>query len=287
MRQVTGFVPPIATPMRDGALDLDSLRREIDYLAEHVSGFLVGGSVGEHPNLTLEEREATLRVVARHKAPGHFLAASIADNCLENSRRLAAVAGELGADVLMVSCPNYYTNDRAMLTAYFARLGDLVGDQALCLYDNPTATRTQLSVADIEAIITACPRVTHIKVTDPAPAKVTALRERTRLTIHAGDDIVLWHMLSRGADGAMVALPMIYPEVASTVWRRLQADDLAGALAAYRQASHFIHIALGSYDYVQVIKTVLHHRGVIASPESRLPLAPLSPTRREEVLAAL
>jgi len=138
MRQVTGFVPPIATPMRDGALDLDSLRREIDYLAGHVSGFLVGGSVGEHPNLTLEEREATLRVVARHKAPSHFLAASIADNCLENSRRLAAVAGELGADVLMVSCPNYYTNDRAMLTAYFARLGQL--QPQITVFDGPSVS---------------------------------------------------------------------------------------------------------------------------------------------------
>ncbi len=207
--RVTGFVPPIATPLLDGRLDLPSLERQLDDLAEHVAGYLVGGSVGEVASLTLEERETLMRTCAARGAT-HRLAMSISDNCFEHSRRLAGTAGEAGADLVMVSCPNYFTNGRAMLVDYFGRLGEIVPTD-ICLYDNPLASNTSLTIEDIAAIADAVPRVSHIKVTDLALEKVAALREATSLVVLAGDDAVLWNQLDRGAEGAMVALPLIYP----------------------------------------------------------------------------
>ena len=66
--RVTGFLPPIATPLLDGKLDLDSLRRQLDYLGDHVEGYLVGGSVGEVASLTMEEREQLMRAACRPRA---------------------------------------------------------------------------------------------------------------------------------------------------------------------------------------------------------------------------
>src|SRR5262249_49475471 len=143
----------------------------------------------------------------------HSLAFSISDNSIETSRRLSEIAGECGADLLMVLSPNYYGNDRAMLKAYFAAVSEFASADN-CLYDNPIASHTQLSVADVVELEGAAPRLTHVKVTDLAVEKVTALRERTSLVVLAGDDAVLWGQLARGAEGAMVALPMIYPECA-------------------------------------------------------------------------
>jgi 1-pyrroline-4-hydroxy-2-carboxylate deaminase len=208
--RVTGFVPPIATPFRDGTLDLDSLRRILDDLAEHVSGVLVGGSVGEAASLTVEERVAVMRAVAAHLGPNLVLAVSISDNAIENSRRLSDAAGQVGAALLMVSCPNYYTNDPRMLEQYFATVSTFASAD-LCLYDNPIASHTNLTVADIKTLAAAAPRLTHVKVTDTAIDKVETLKSETTLAVHAGDDVVLWHQLTRGADGGMVALPMIYP----------------------------------------------------------------------------
>jgi 4-hydroxy-tetrahydrodipicolinate synthase len=285
--RVTGLVPPIVTPFRDGALDLDSLKRVLDDLAEHVSGILVGGSVGETPSLTVDERLELMHAVARHlSGRSLFLAVSIADNSIVNSRRLAEAAGEVGADVCVLSCPNYFTNDRGMLEAYFAAISEFTPAD-LCLYDNPLATQTILSVEDIKALITAAPRLTHVKVTDTALGKVDALRRETDLVVLSGDDVVLWHQLSRGAEGAMVALPMIDPLRASAIWRALARGDTDAAYEEYRHVTTLIHIALGAPDYVPVIKTVLHARGVIASPEVRLPLVELATVRRDEVLACL
>lgn len=284
--RVTGFLPPIATPLLDGRLDLDSLRRELDYLADHVAGYLVGGSVGEVASLTVEERETLMRACAAHVDGDRALAVSISDNSIEVSRRLASVAGEVGAELVVVSCPNYYANSREMLVEYFGAVAEFAPAD-ICLYDNPYASHTPLSVETVSALAEAVPRLTHVKVTDTAVEKVAALRESTRLVVHAGDDVVLWHQLSRGAEGAMVALPMVFPERASSLWAALQAGDRAAAFAAYAETTTFLQLALGASDFVASIKTVLHHRGVIASPEVRLPLVPPTKRRRDEFVAAL
>jgi 4-hydroxy-tetrahydrodipicolinate synthase len=284
--RVRGLLPPIATPMKDGRIDLDSLRRQLEYLDAYVDGYLVGGSVGEVASLTLDERDLLMRTCAEHSRGERRIAASISDNCLEHSRRLAETAGETGADLVMVSCPNYYANEFDMLVAYFAAIGEFAPVD-ICIYDNPIASHTQLSVADIRAIAEAVPKVTHVKVTDTAIEKMDALRSETDLVLHAGDDAVLWHQLTRGADGAMVALPMIFPECARNVFDLLGAGDQAAAWEEYGRAARFFHVALGAPDFVAAIKTVLHHRGVIASPEMRLPLVAPTARRRAEFIAAV
>ena len=286
MTRLNGFVPPIATPFRGGALDLRSFARLMDHLAEHVSGYLVGGSVGEVPSLTLDERATLMRAAAGQRPSGHFLAVSVSDNAVGNTRVLSEVAGEVGADVLMLSCPNYYANDLQMLIEYFGAVGDFASAD-ICLYDNPLASHTALSVADIKAIADAVPRVTHIKVTDTAIGKVASLREATDLVMCAGDDAVLWNQLTGGADAAMVALPMIAPEIAARLWSAYERRAMDDAFTAYAHVAPFLHSSLGAADYVGVIKTVLHHRGVIESAELRLPLVALPAAREAEVVAAV
>lgn len=282
-RKVVGLLPPLVTPFKDGAIDRASLARMLDDLAGNVAGVLVGGSVGEVPSLTLDERLGLMRAVADHVGETMDLAISIGDNSIENTRRLVDGAAALGTPLLVVSLPNYYANSVAMLTEYLGTLAEFA-PLDLCLYDNPAANHTPLTVDQIKAIADAVPQLTHVKVTDTALEKVAVLRAATDLTIHAGDDAVLWHQLTRGVDGAMVALPMIYPQRAAEIWRLVTAGELDAAYAEYRHVTDMIHLALGAVDYVAVIKEILHARGVIDSTEVRLPLVPLPPQRRDEVL---
>jgi dihydrodipicolinate synthase/N-acetylneuraminate lyase len=85
----------------------------------------------------------------------------------------------------------------------------------------------------------------------------------------------------------MVALPMIAPEIAASMWSAYESGAMDDAFAAYARAAPFLHSSLGAADYVAVIKTVLHHRGVIESAEVRLPLVALPAARRAEVIGAL
>jgi 4-hydroxy-tetrahydrodipicolinate synthase len=283
--RITGIIPPIPTPFRNGRLDLDSMRRELDYLQPSVTGYLVGGSTGEYSSLSMEERDQIVRTVAAHTNGERSLVVSIADNSIEHSRRLSECAGEVGASLLVLSCPNYFPNNRAMLGEYFAAISDFASAD-LCLYDNPVASGTQLSIDDIAAICACAPRVTHIKVTDSAIGKMAALRESTSLVTFAGDDSVLWHHLNSGASGMMTAIPMIYPERTAEMWSLFAAGEIDAAYDQYVHMTHFIHISLSSADYPGVVKAVLHEQGALASPEVRLPLVSLSSDRRAEVLAS-
>ena len=280
-----GFVPPIVTPFRDGRVDYDSLGRVLDDLLGNVQGILVGSSVGESPSLTMTERIELMRAVARQLDGNCGLAVSVSDNSILNTRELSDAAGEAGARTLLIAAPNYFSNDRSMLTAYFHAVSDFASAD-LCLYDNPIATHTQLTVADIKAIADAAPRVTAVKVTDTSIGKVEALMRETDLQVFAGDDVVLWNQMCGGVSGAMVAIPMIFPEISRALWSAYSAGDHANAERLFRKLSHFIQVGLGAPDYVPVIKTILHRRGVIASPDLRLPLVPLSPSRADQILLA-
>jgi 4-hydroxy-tetrahydrodipicolinate synthase len=282
--RITGILPPIPTPFVDGRVDLESLRRLLDYLHPTVDGVLVGGSTGEAASLTTSERESVIRTVAAHLGRDCPLAVSIADNSLETTRRLAEVAGECSASLLVLSCPTYFPNSRAMLEAYFAAVADFASAD-LCLYDNPIASNTVLGVDDIVALVAGTPQLTHVKMTDTALGKVAALRAAADVTVLAGDDSVLWHQLLGGAEGIMTAIPMFLPEPAAAMWKAFAQGDHGTASARYLELVPCIHSAIAS-DYPAAVKTVLHSRGLLSSPEVRLPLLPLASERREEVLAA-
>jgi 4-hydroxy-tetrahydrodipicolinate synthase len=284
--KVTGLLPPIPTPFLDGRIDLESLQRLLDDLGDNVDGILVGGSVGETASLTVDERITVIETVARHLGGNGFLAVSVSDNAVPNSHRLAEVAAENGAHVLVVSCPNYYENSPQMLTEYFGTLGDFTPVD-LCLYDNPIASHTTLDVQAIGDLARAVPTLTHVKVTDTANGKVAMLREQTDLVLHAGDDAVLWHQMDCGVEGAMVAMPMIYPQAMRRFWSAFNAGERDTASELYTPMARFSHLSLGAPDYPAVIKAVLHSRGVIESAEVRLPLVRLAARRQAEVIGAI
>jgi 4-hydroxy-tetrahydrodipicolinate synthase len=172
-----------------------------------------------------------------------------------------------------------------MLQSYFAAISDFACAD-ICLYDNPIASNTSLSVSDIVALVATTPRLTHVKMTDTSLGKVASLRQAANVTVFAGDDSVLWHQLADGAEGIMTASPMIYPERVATMWRAFVAGNRDDAYDEYRSLSHFIHCALTNADYPAVVKAILHQRGVIATPDVRAPLLPLSPSRHAEIVAA-
>jgi 4-hydroxy-tetrahydrodipicolinate synthase len=284
MTPVTGLIPPIPSPLTDGRLDLRSLERIVEDISPHVSGMLVGGGVGEVASLSIDERVTLFEAVKRMLPEGLCLAVSIADNSLEHTRRLAEAAAEAGASLVVASCPGYYANDVGMLKAYFTTVSALAPID-LCLYDNPFSSHTTLSVADIAAIAACAPRMTHVKVTDLSPGKAAALKEATDLIVCAGDDAVLWEQI-HDADAVMVAAPLIYPEECAALWNAVVNGEPEIARARYLELAPFLHASLGSSDYVAVIKAVIHHRGIIESPEVRLPLVDLAPRRLAAVIDA-
>jgi dihydrodipicolinate synthase/N-acetylneuraminate lyase len=124
-------------------------------------------------------------------------------------------------------------------------------------------------------------------MTDVAIGKVAAVLSATEITVLAGEDSVLWHQINAGAEGAMTAIPMIYPETSARMWQLFRSGAISDAFVEYQKLAPFITVGIHGDDYVAAVKTVLQQQGVLESDEVRLPLVALSAERRAEVLAAL
>ena len=287
---LAGNIPTIATPMRDGAVDHASLRSLLAYIDPHVDGYLTCGSVGEGASLTLAERIAVMETVTafrQESANRRTWFFGTSGTALPEIERLVAACVACGVDALLTPQPSYFAISPPMPQQFFAAVAAM-SDLPIVIYDNPFPTSYYLGTDEIIELAGVNTTIVGVKVTDPDVQKVSALKTRSDMLVYAGDDFICWRMLCRGADGAMLAYPMILPETFARMYRLHRDGRRADAFAVWsREILPFVNECLRDTDYVQTSKTALHRLGVIASAELRLPLTALDATRQEEVDEAL
>ena len=287
---LAGNIPTIATPMRDGAVDHASLRCLLAYIDPHVDGYLTCGSVGEGASLTLDERIAVIETVKKFRRTTNshrtwFFGTS--GTALPEIARLVQACVDHGVDALLTPQPAYFAISPPMPQQFFAAVAGM-SDLPIVIYDNPYPTSYYLGTDEIIALVADNPTIVGVKVTDPNVQKVSALKARSEMPVYTGDDFICWRMLCRGADGAMLAFPMILPETFARMYRLHRAGRREDAFALWSSdILPFVNECLRDTDYVQTSKAALQRLGVIASAEMRLPLTPLDATRRQEVNEAL
>ena len=69
-----GYMPALVTPFRNGALDLETLKKLVDWhIAEGTNGFVPVGTTGESPTLSHAEHDTVVRKSLRPSRAGHRL----------------------------------------------------------------------------------------------------------------------------------------------------------------------------------------------------------------------
>src|SRR5713226_6121011 len=120
---LAGVIPIVATPFDDrGGLDLDSLRRVVDYLIDAgAHGVAALGVAGEIYALTDAERRAVAQTVVKQAAG-----------------RLPVVVGAShnGADVLMVMPPSFIKPAEQGIYEYYAMIAE-AARIPIMIQDNP------------------------------------------------------------------------------------------------------------------------------------------------------
>ena len=276
--------------MRDGAVDHDSLRSLLAYIDPYVDGYLTCGSVGEGASLTLDERIAVMETVAAYRdttGSRRTWLFGTSGTSLPEIERLVAACVDHGVDGLLTPQPSYFAISPPMPQRFFATVAGM-SDLPVVIYDNPHPTSYYLGTDEIIELAAENATIVGVKVTDPNVQKVSALKSRSDMLVYTGDDFIAWRMLCRGADGAMLAYPMILPETFARMYRLHQEGRREDAFTVWsREILPFVNECLRDTDYVQTSKAALHRLGVIAAAELRLPLMPLDTTRWQEVDEAL
>jgi 4-hydroxy-tetrahydrodipicolinate synthase len=279
-----GAMTALVTPFRDGAVDMEAaeglMRWQVD---EGIDGLVISGTTGESPTLTEDERLAltgsALRI-ANGKIP--VIVGTGSNNtahAIESSRN----AEDAGADGLLLVTPYYNKPTQSGLLAHYRAIADAVSIP-ICLYSVPG--RTALGIApETVAALAEHPNIAALKEAGGSVERITAIRQRTDLSLLSGDDPIAVPMIAAGAKGLITVIGNVAPRETRTMISDALNDDFAKALLIHDRLYPLMKALFLETNPVPA-KEALHMMGRIGD-ELRLPLVPMQAGNRARLADAL
>jgi 4-hydroxy-tetrahydrodipicolinate synthase len=280
-RVLTAMVTPFDA---GGALDL----KRTEELAAHLvalgnDGLVVGGTTGEGPTTTDEEKAEVVRAVVAAVGERATVVAGAGTYDTAHSVHLARAAEQAGAHGLLVVTPYYSRPPQAGLLAHFTAVADATGLPVM-LYDIPARSVVPIELATLQRLAEH-PRIVAVKdARGDLPHGVKVLAS-TPLAYYCGDDPLNLPGLAVGAAGFV------------SVTGHVVADRLRAMLEAFEAGEHEraravntallpVSRAMDRVGGVVFAKTALRLTGLDVG-EPRLPLPPADDDQVRAIAADL
>ena len=287
---LAGIFPPIPTPFKANEdIDFNHLRSNLErWNREPLGGYVVGGSNGEFPFLTVEERVEVVRA-ARQAIPRDRLL--IAGSGMESAREAIALTrrmAEAGADVALVITPNYYKArmNVAALEGYFRAVAD-ASPIPVMLYSVPANTGLDMP-AQVVINLATHPNILGMKDSGGDVTKFGFIANETRRTgfqLVAGSAGFFLGALSVGAVGCVPALGNIAGGKLAQLLDSFKHGDIESARAIQLPLVE-PNYAVTSRFGVPGLKAAMDMVGYYGGPV-RSPLLPLSEADSAELKRVL
>jgi len=272
---------PLVTPFQsDGTVDEKRLREVATWVVEQGVDFVVPcGSNGESELMTVDERARVVEVVS--DAVSVPVLAGTGHPGFVETREQTRRAAEAGAAGALVVTPFYFTHDQAAFEKYYTRLAD-ESEIPIYLYSVPKMTGVGL---DPETVGTLAAHGNVRGLKDSAGDMVTFQRERRlageSFDLFIGSGSLFAQGLDGGADGGIMALANVVPDLTAKVYSLHREGDTAAARELGADLVELNQAITAQYG-VAGVKAAMHHRGVDAG-HVRSPHTPLSTAATEEV----
>lgn len=193
-----------------------------------LAGYTVGGSTGETPLLSAEERLQLMSWVKEASAPGKTLIAGVGAESVHETVRLANKAAEIGYNAALVLTPFYYRNQmqRPETQALFFRA---VADRSkipVLLYNIPQVTGYDLPVETI-ADLSNHPNIAGMKDSSGNMEKLKEVVGAVNpgFQVVTGSGVSIWEALRIGASGAILAIANALPYACVTIWEAFRTRE--------------------------------------------------------------
>ena len=287
---LSGLWLPLITPFRDGALDETSLRRLVaHYAAQPIDGFILGATTGEGMSLDGDETERLVALTrAGLDAAGRrvpvYLGLSGADT--RKLRKALARSETWGMDGYLIACPYYLRPSQEGLFQHFSALAGSTS-RPIMIYNIPYRTGVNLG-NDTMLRLAGLPNIVGVKdcCADPAQTLDLIRHRPDGFTVLTGEDAHFYSALTSGADGAILASAHVHTPGFAGIRNKLLAGDQPGALTDWQHLADIPRL-LFSEPSPAAIKHWLWRTGLIASPEMRLPMVPVSESLAARIEAAM
>jgi 4-hydroxy-tetrahydrodipicolinate synthase len=274
-----GIWLPLITPFRDDEVDTVSLRRLIrHYIRERVDGVILAATTGEGMTLDDAEVERLIDVArdelnASDRAIPMYLGLSGSDTrkLVKALRRTAYWA----VDGYLIACPYYTRPSQEGLYRHFSALATSTPHPML-IYNIPCRTGVNLGN---ETMLRLAEHTNIVGVKDccaDATQTFDLLRDRPPgFSVLTGEDALFYTALTHGADGGILASAHVGTSRFVTIRDLLLSGEQTRALAAWRALAALPRLLFAEPSPAP-IKHWLWRRGLIDSPELRLPMTAVS-----------
>ena len=293
-KEIKGVVIPILTPLKsDETVDVDSLRRLVDYLIDNgVHGIWASGTTGEFGNLSDDERVRSIDVVVEQVAGRVPVIGNISGASTELSVTLAHAVRESGLDGIAATPPYYYPSGQDELLDHYRYIQDRVG-MPLWVYNIPQTVKTAVAPG---TIATLASRDTVMGVKDSSGAgellaELNVLCDQGDIELRRflGSVFRITSAGSVGVHGVIPGIANLVPAVAASGWEAGEAGDVETARACNAQlmvAAGVSRIAKGGSPNsatFSAVKSALKIMGILAHDTVSRPMRSLTEEEKQQV----
>ena len=288
---VEGVFPPIPTPFNDDEIDHHGLAGNVArWMRTKLAGLVVLGSNGEAPLLDDAESDAVIETVREHLPRDRTLIGGVGRESTAATIAAAKRAARIGADVVLVRTPSFYKN--VMTSDAFVRYYTAVADTSpvpVLLYNVSLFTGVNLLPDAVERLAVH-PNIIGMKESNADLVQLadTIARTPDDFVVLGGSAPTFYHALCAGADGGVLAIAGVVPDLCVELFHLVRAQRHLEALALQRRITPLGRL-LGAMTGVAGLKYALDQIGFVGGA-TRPPLGAVPPDAQRQIreqLAAL
>jgi len=207
----SGLSVAIVTPFRDGELDMDRLREQVEFQIQAGTTCLCPtGTTGESPTLTHDEHEAVISQVVQVAAGRIKVMPGTGSNSTAEALRLSRWAEKENADALLMVAPYYNKPTQTGFYEHYKAVAEQVG-LPICIYNIPGRTGANIEPETINRL-GQLENITMVKEATGSLDQASEIITGSDLTVLSGDDSLTLPLLSIGGEGVISVVGNVIPQ---------------------------------------------------------------------------
>ena len=288
IERLKGSIPPVVTPIRNGAVDYDAYAGLIEFQVDRGShGVLVNGTTAEPSTLSVDERNRLVDV-AMEVADGRIpVVAATGSQSYAETELLTRHAATAGVDAVLVVTPYYIKPPQRGLVEYYLKLAS-THDTPWMIYHIPGRAGVGMTIDSMKELREKSGSFVGMKHAAADLGFVTECFEvlGNDFKVFVGLEELSWPMMTIGACGLMNAVGNLRPnmlvEMAEAAWNGdlSKGRDLHQRLLEINQSVFFDTNPIP-------IKYMMKKLGIMPTNEHRLPMSPATPELEKRLDAVL
>jgi len=285
--KLQGSMVAIVTPMKEGKVDLRSLRELTEWqLMEGTDGIVPCGTTGEGATLTAAERAAVVKTVVEAVKGRAAVIAGAGSNATHEAIDSVKAAKELKADAALVVTPYYNKPTQEGLYRHYMAIWEATRFPVVC-YNVPGRTSVDILPETVARLAKAGAIVGIKEATANMDRQVQLVEKmgKDAVTYLSGDDFTVLPYIACGGHGVISVVGNVAPRAMKELVVAARRGDFGKALDK--------QVAMAELNRMMFVET---NPGPVkaavallgkAGPDLRLPLAPVSDANLVKIREAM